>query len=527
MFPFTRSARRKKLLAEPFPDAWLKILHGNVFLYRLLSESEQVKLRDALRIFIAEKYWEGCRGQEITDEVKVTIAAHACVLTLGFEDFYFDDVQTVLVYPGGFLVDDLGGDDAEAERVRHLVGMASAGGPILLSWWEVCWDGRRFGTSNVVLHEFAHALGHRFDPREAVPMPGDAQQLKRWRSVIDKEFRRLREDADYGRETLIDTYGAQSVTEFFAVATECFFLQPGELKLQHPKLYEALAGCFNQDPAQRRLPTDAERAEMEHNEDAYEEHIVAECTTAIRLRPEYVNAYLARAAALRALGRDEEALADFTVALRHEPENAELYCDRAGTLRLLGRLPEALADYDRAHALAEDFARPLYERGLTHMETEDFDKALADFNAALALDPQDDAIYRARAHVHFARDDQDRALEDFTEAIRLWPRSAVNLFERAHIFIELGKIDEALRDCDRAIALDPQLPEAYMHRAEAYLRKGDHARALADASEAIRLAADYADAYDVRADAYEALGENEKALADRSRAEELAGDGDD
>src|SRR3954470_10064793 len=93
--------RPRRQPAEAFPDEWLPYLHENVFLYRLLSEGEQARLREAVQVFVAEKFWEGCAGLRMTDEVRVTIAAQACLLVLGWEGYYFDEVRSILVYPGG------------------------------------------------------------------------------------------------------------------------------------------------------------------------------------------------------------------------------------------------------------------------------------------------------------------------------------------------------------------------------------------------------------------------------------------
>src|SRR5437016_1331574 len=104
MFAWLRRRRRRNLVAEPFPDAWRTILQERVGHYDAVSETEQQKLRDAVQIMLAEREWEGCRGLELTDEMRVTIAALAGVLILGFEDFYFDNVATILLYPNAFVV---------------------------------------------------------------------------------------------------------------------------------------------------------------------------------------------------------------------------------------------------------------------------------------------------------------------------------------------------------------------------------------------------------------------------------------
>jgi Mlc titration factor MtfA (ptsG expression regulator) len=257
----SRSARRQHLLAEPFPEEWPAIIERNVFVYRLLPAPEQAKLRDAMRIMVAEKYWEGCGGLEITDEIRVTIAAQAAVLLLGFTDYYFDQVKTVLVYPGEFDQPNHGGDDDD--DTMTLLGKAQARGPVAVSWEEAYQGSRYFTEENVVLHEFAHALGHRFDAYEAVPMPDSREQRKQWREVLRDELRRLRTDVDEGRETVLDPYGAQNITEFFAVATESFFLDAREMRELHPRLYDALASFYNQDPTTWREPTDEELTEIE------------------------------------------------------------------------------------------------------------------------------------------------------------------------------------------------------------------------------------------------------------------------
>src|SRR5262245_24717863 len=123
-FATLKDRRRRELLAQPFPADWLEPLQ-RVALYRTLSETEQAKLCDAVRIIVDEKHWEGCLGFPITDEVRVTIAAQAALLLLGFDDYYFDELQTVLVYPGGYLR-----PDRWTERGIHTFGEAHDRGPV-------------------------------------------------------------------------------------------------------------------------------------------------------------------------------------------------------------------------------------------------------------------------------------------------------------------------------------------------------------------------------------------------------------
>lgn len=251
LFRWLKERRRQKLLAEPFPSAWSEIIDSHVALYSFLEPNEQGRLRDLLRILIAEKEWEGCRGLEMTDEIRVTVAAQASMLLLGLRDTYFDNVQTILVYPQAFRVLEqkpVAGDVALHGQGERL-GEAHLNGPVILSWTDAAEDAAKPGYGqNLVFHEFAHKLDMQNGEADGVPiLPRPLR--KRWQSVMAKEFHRLCVAADRDRDTLIDPYGATDEAEFFAVVTEAFFDQPLALREQHPKLYELLRDYYRVEPA--------------------------------------------------------------------------------------------------------------------------------------------------------------------------------------------------------------------------------------------------------------------------------------
>jgi Mlc titration factor MtfA (ptsG expression regulator) len=254
LFSWLKRRRRRKILAEPFPAEWLHFLHKNVAHYRVLTEAEQAKLRDDLRIFIAEKNWEGCGGLKITDEIKVTIAAQACLLVLGMEHDYYPRVPSILVYPRGYRApaapDGATGIIDEGDEAR--LGEAWYRGPVVLSWADTVADGRHPGRGrNLVFHEFAHQLDMQDGQIDGTPLLGNREQYRRWQQVMTAEYDRLVRQSERGQATLLDEYGASSEGEFFAVATECFFDQPAALRARHPQLYAVLRDYYRQDPAAR------------------------------------------------------------------------------------------------------------------------------------------------------------------------------------------------------------------------------------------------------------------------------------
>jgi Mlc titration factor MtfA (ptsG expression regulator) len=246
--------RRKEILSQPFPGEWLEFLKRNVPHYSLLSETEKAKLRNAMQIFIAEKHWEGCRGLEVTDEMKVTIAGQACLLTLGMEKNYFPRVKTILVYPGGFrMPKDRHAIELLEGETTPVLGVAWYRGPVILSWDDIVHRANDpGGVGNLVIHEFAHQLDMQGGPADGTPPLPSPKLHKKWRTIMKAEFERLVEESNEGRATLLDQYGTVNEGEFFAVASECFFEQPAELSRRHAELYGILRRYYRQDPAVRR-----------------------------------------------------------------------------------------------------------------------------------------------------------------------------------------------------------------------------------------------------------------------------------
>jgi len=250
-FGWLKNRRRRRLLGEPFPVAWNHFLVAIPHV-QLLPAEDQTRIRDVLRVLRVEKEWEGCRGLELTEEITVTIAALASILILHMEGYYFDNVQTILIYPQEFTAPAkqfLGGE-AVLESESDNLGEAHYRGPVILCWQEIREDLRAPGYGrNLIFHEFAHQLDMLNGAADGVPLLRERSLVKRWPRVMANEYRRLDRSTQRGRQTLLDPYGAYDPAEFFAVVTESFFDHPGELKANHPELYQLFADYYRQDPA--------------------------------------------------------------------------------------------------------------------------------------------------------------------------------------------------------------------------------------------------------------------------------------
>ena len=245
---------RARARPRPFPRAWRAILERTFPLYRLLPMADRERLHGQVQAFVAEKNFEGCGGLEMTDEIRVTIAAQACVLVLNLpEAGCYARLRSILVYPSTVVpvyarAAVHGGLETEGEE--PVLGQSWGHGTVVLAWDSVKLgaatvdDGR-----NVVFHKFAHQLDQEDGAADGTPYLDSASALRTWGVVMREHYAALREAAEDGRETLLDEYGATNPAEFFAVATEFFFEKPAALKRRHPALYAELASYYRQDPA--------------------------------------------------------------------------------------------------------------------------------------------------------------------------------------------------------------------------------------------------------------------------------------
>ena len=240
-----RNRQRRKLLACPFPRPWQELLHDRVWQYQMLEVEQRDKLHHCVKVIVAEVDWVGLDGHVVNDAMKVTIAGHASLMLLGLESDFMDEVRTIQVYRQEF------DDNRESDPIYATdtkCGRAEHDGTTILSWHHVL-DANYYGHRNLVIHELAHHFDGRDGEMHATLHFNEASDQQRWTRVMTEEYADLCDAAATGRWTLLRHYGAKNRSEFFAVATECFFETPIRLKRSHAELYELLRRFYNLDTA--------------------------------------------------------------------------------------------------------------------------------------------------------------------------------------------------------------------------------------------------------------------------------------
>ena len=248
---FLRRKHRHKLRKNACPDSWRAIVKKNVPLYLRLPEKLQRQLEGHIMVFIEEKEFEGCQGIEITDEIRVTIAAQACMLLLNREPTYYPKLDTILVYPKAYIARGISrvGNQFVHEQESARLGESWQNGAVILAWDHVKMQAGDFRDGhNVVLHEFAHQLDQEDGAGDGVPILEQHSQYMAWSRVLGHDYKELCEKTLRHKPDVLDDYGATNPAEFFAVATETFFEKPRQLKERHPKLYDELAEYYKLSP---------------------------------------------------------------------------------------------------------------------------------------------------------------------------------------------------------------------------------------------------------------------------------------
>ncbi|WP_042342466.1 M90 family metallopeptidase [Calothrix sp. PCC 7507] len=251
--PVLIQQRRNRLKRRPFSPLWNAIVENNLPVYLCLSSSERKRLQGHIQVFLAEKQFIGCRGLQVTEEMKLTIASVACLLLLNERGEYFSKLRSILIYPGTYFVNQTVATSnyVVEERREARLGESWSRDQIVLSWEQVEQDIHNWKDGhNVILHEFAHQLDQEDGKADGVPILQRNSDYGNWARVMTAEYQQLCNLIEQDVKTIIDSYGATNPAEFFAVVTETFFEQPQQLLEHHPTLYELLQGYYQVDPTQ-------------------------------------------------------------------------------------------------------------------------------------------------------------------------------------------------------------------------------------------------------------------------------------
>ena len=246
--------RRREALAlqrRAIPDAlWQATLLRLPFV-AVRPPDQQQRLRRLASLFLDRKEFSGAHGFVVTDEIALAVAVQACLPVLELGVGQYDGFVGIVMHPDAVRAPRQTTDEHGVVHAWHeeLAGEAMEGGPLMLSWADVLAEASSPSAYNVVIHEFAHVLDLRDGEADGVPLLPSAAARRAWLEVLVPEYDRFAERVACGYETVLDPYAAEAPDEFFAVASEAFFVTPRALKEEQPATYRLLSLYYRQDPA--------------------------------------------------------------------------------------------------------------------------------------------------------------------------------------------------------------------------------------------------------------------------------------
>lgn len=185
----------------------------------------------------------------MTDEIKVTIAAQACMLLLNRESDCYPKLYSIVVYPSTYVTGTHKTYGSHENDTSVRLGESWKHGTVVLAWDSVKRGALNYQDGlNVVMHEFAHQLDQEDGNADGAPILEMHSAYSAWSRTFSEEYEVLQKRALKGRKSVMDKYGATNPAEFFAVATETFFEKPAQMKKKHPELYHELQGFYKVNP---------------------------------------------------------------------------------------------------------------------------------------------------------------------------------------------------------------------------------------------------------------------------------------
>ena len=238
--------------AEDFPSSWLATVQSSFKPWEWLDEDERAHLLELTWELIERKNWEAAHDFELTDEMRVTVAAHASLLILHLDHRFYRDVGAIILYPTTVVLKGQRAGPVSGvvtESPMPIIGEARQHGPVIIAWDSARDEARHPERGhNVIYHEFAHKLDMLTGSADGMPPMATRDEATRWMDVCTREYEML---VDGRGGHLFRPYGAVNRGEFFAVVTEVFFDKPVAMKRHKPDLYGVLGSFYNQDPASR------------------------------------------------------------------------------------------------------------------------------------------------------------------------------------------------------------------------------------------------------------------------------------
>lgn len=231
---YNRPLYRHYLVYRKLSKSLSQILESEFSFFSKLTPKQKRQFHHRVATFIAKKKFVGREQLEVTDRMKVLIAAVGCMLSFGRKSYDYTLIEFILVYPGEFY--------SGINEVYHKGEFNPRERALVLSWkdfemgYKITDDNLNLG-----IHEFMHAM--QLEAKRSRDLDSSRFE-KQFQNILhlltQEELKNKLDETRYFR-----TYAFTNQYEFMAVLTEYFVESPAEFKEHFPKLYEHTQKLLN------------------------------------------------------------------------------------------------------------------------------------------------------------------------------------------------------------------------------------------------------------------------------------------
>jgi tetratricopeptide (TPR) repeat protein len=244
---------------------------------------------------------------------------------------------------------------------------------------------------------------------------------------------------------------------------------------------------------------------------------IAQFTKAIELNPDYLQAYVSRAEAYKAINELQKAAEDYKRALVFESSEIELYYRASEVNYLLKNYPEALDLINKGITLSPKHEEAYRLLSQIQTATEDYSNALASIDKALKLKDNPENNY-THGLISEKMKNYIQAEIDYDKAIAKNKLYLEAYLAQANLKLLLNKLDKAMENCNAAFKIDPNSREAYLIRSRIYVKQTEYTKAIDDVSKLLSNNPNDKELFLIRGTYYQEFTQHQNAINDFTKA---------
>jgi tetratricopeptide (TPR) repeat protein len=182
---------------------------------------------------------------------------------------------------------------------------------------------------------------------------------------------------------------------------------------------------------------------------------------AIKIKPDYAEAYYNMGIALQNKGDPEAAINSYKQAIKIKPDYAKAYSNMGNALKDKGDLEVAIDSYEQAIKIKPDYAEVYYNMGNALKEKGDPEAAIDSYKQAIKIKPDYVEAYYNMGNSLKDKVDLEAAIDSYKQAIKIKPDYALAYNNMGNALNDKGDPEAAIDSYEQALKIKPDLADAF------------------------------------------------------------------